>query len=191
MPEDQRLPAPHEQPGAHHKKEFIAPADDGERGTWPACTWSHTCTRCLRDMCWAVSDDCMLLAQTSFDQSPDGSQQQSMSIWWIAWSADWLVGCLLSKLIDRWIARLLAWLVGRLFACASKVKSHHSTEHDSAKCTCCRYSVNVQTVVDDSYDQLLVSVVPCEPTSRHKHSNLQKETSVHVITVLRVSCPEG
>ena len=24
MPEDQRLPAPHEQPGAHHKKEPIA-----------------------------------------------------------------------------------------------------------------------------------------------------------------------
>ncbi|KAL0022813.1 hypothetical protein WJX79_000883 [Trebouxia sp. C0005] len=33
MPEDQRLPAPHEQPGAHHKKEPIAPADDGECGT--------------------------------------------------------------------------------------------------------------------------------------------------------------
>lgn len=32
-PEDQRLPAPHEQPGAHHKKEPIAPADDGECGT--------------------------------------------------------------------------------------------------------------------------------------------------------------
>ena len=29
MPEDQRLPAPHEQPGAHHKKEPIAPASHG------------------------------------------------------------------------------------------------------------------------------------------------------------------
>lgn len=33
MPEDQRLPAPHEQPGAHHKKEPIVPAADGECGT--------------------------------------------------------------------------------------------------------------------------------------------------------------
>ncbi|DBA94053.1 TPA: hypothetical protein ACH3X1_001702 [Trebouxia sp. C0004] len=36
MPEDQRLPAPHEHPGAHHKKEPIAPADDGTHGHSPS-----------------------------------------------------------------------------------------------------------------------------------------------------------
>ncbi|KAL0048262.1 hypothetical protein WJX82_011336 [Trebouxia sp. C0006] len=36
MPEDQRLPAPHEQPRAHHKKEPIPPADDGTHGHSPS-----------------------------------------------------------------------------------------------------------------------------------------------------------
>ena len=95
----------------------------------------------------------------------------------------WLVGWLVGWSVGRSVGWLVGWSVGWLVVCASKVKSYHSKEHYSAKFICCWHSVDVQTVCDD---QLPESVKLCEPTFRPNLSNLQKETSVHVIIVPRV-----
>ena len=118
---------------------------------------------------------------------------------WVACWLGWLVGVLVVWLVDCQmdclLAGLVGWLVGWLGWLVGWFVGWLCVQARGRVTTARNITVPNPPVAgtltmsrqgcDDSHDHLPVSIVPCKPTSRHKHSNLQKET------VLRVSLWSG